>query len=257
MKRVLILIGAALLVSPAVASAKGPIDEATACGTDGCTTVALPPGAKEPDGMMLLFGMAPTTQPSPGPYYRLRISAEGEQWTSFYTDGKIGDGAADAWATVQEPLRSAIDRALAGHPPYQHHLPAVFVDGRKSGDPAAFAPILGTLPEAADSGEIARHAERWVPITFVGPDPWASITGFYDPRTGSMYMPDSGSRWMRVPPSVQSEITRMIGVASTVAPSRDSSRWQLWTGLGALAAVGLLVAAWLWRRSRPRAARVA
>jgi hypothetical protein len=258
MKRLVVMIAAALLASPAVASAKGPIEAASVCGTDGCNDVVLPAAAGKPEGMMLLFGTQPSMQPPPGAYYRLRVSAGSERMALFYAAGKVGDGSSAPWAAVSEPLRSAIDRALAGRSPYRFEIGSVFVDGRKSSRPDAFASIFGTLPPAAGSNEISRHSDRWETVQVMGAEstPWTSVTVFYDPPTGSIGAP-SGSRWLEAPASVRSEIDRMIGRSSAGATPGDSSRRPLWLGLGALLGSGAIVAAWLWRRSRPRPARIA
>jgi hypothetical protein len=260
MKRLIALTAAALLASPAAAFAKGPIEDASACGSDGCTAVVLPPEAKRQDGIRLVFGTAPTTAPAPGEYYRLNISMGPEKLALFYKDGVATEGSSTTWSSVSEPLRSAIDRALAGHSAYRYEISGVLVDGRRSGHPKAFMGMFGSLPPAAaDSRLISRHAERWVPIQVVGQTPWTSLTVYYDPPTGSISAISSGSQWLQAPASVRTEVDRMVGHTGGTASSPDDwPGWPLWAGLAvALALAGATVAAWLRRRSRPRPARIA
>lgn len=259
MKRLIALAAAALLASPAVAFAKGPIDAASACGTDGCSAVTVPPEAKTPDGMLLVFGSAPSTRPSPGPYYRLKITTGHEAIDLFYRDGKVTDGSSAAWSAVSEPLRSAIDRALAAHTAYDYRISGVLVDGRASSHPGAFAAAFGDLPQAASARAISMHADRWVTVEVLGHSPWTSLTLYYDPAAGAISTIASSERWLQAPAAMRAELDRLAGHRrSAVSSSGGWPGWQLWAGLAAaLAAAAAVVAAWLRRRTRPRSARIA
>jgi len=253
------LASVALLALPAVASAKGPIEEATACGADGCEAVVLPPEAGKPDGMMLLFGTSPTTQPPPGPWYRLEVSMGPEQLALYYAAGKVTEGSSGAWSAVGEPLRSAFERATAGLAPHPYEIRSAIVGGEGASNPAAFAALFGDLRESPQSGQIGRHQDRWLTVQLLGPEPtpWTSVTLFYDPPTGTVATPFTGSQWFVVPASVRAEVDRITGPVRAAPATGDSSRRPLWTALAVLLTSAALVSVWLQRRSRVRTARIA
>jgi hypothetical protein len=259
MRRALVLGATALLALPGVANAKGPIQKATVCGSDGCASVVLPRAAKGREGLLLVFGTSPTSAPRPGPYYRLRILASGERFALFYAGGRSNDGSSGSWFTVSEPLRSAIDRALAGRTPSPYRLASVLVGGRKSGHPNAFLPLVGRLPDAPSGGDSERHAKRAIPIQLLaaGHTPWTSVTLFYDPVNGTVSTPFTAARWLQAPPSVRAAVERVVGRTGAAPIHEGSSHARVWAVVAAVAAAALLAVAWLWRRSRPRTARVA
>ena len=194
MKRpfVVVIALAAAMIAPATAQAKGPISSLSACGDSACASVVLPPAAKAPEGMTLLFAGGTTGMPAPGAFYTLKMHSPGESFSMWYVPSPgIVSFDRGSWEIPAPELDRAIKAAIAGVAPARFHPAAVLVDGRNSSDPSAYTPLLGTMAAAdVNVNDVMQRQPDWVAITLrpAGETPWADVGANYDPQSGAVYV---------------------------------------------------------------------
>jgi hypothetical protein len=240
MKRSVILALAVLaaLAVPSLAGAK-EISKVELCGGDGCRELT---GAA---AQRLVGRGGDISRPpaSPGPYYRVTLTARGdgrtETWSIYYVPSAHTLALPDGnWQQLTGTVRAAYDRTTAGLEPYSTPvLKRVVIDGVAVHDPSSY---LALFEAGTSEGAVPSSLADWIPIElrFRGETPWSSDRPyvFYSPADGLL---QRGTDMVKLPDEMVASISARESLSSP-----DGFPWLI-TAVIALA-VALAVAAGVW-----------
>ena len=262
MKRLFVILIASILplVLAPTAQAKGPVKNIQVCGYGGCATIPVTPGrgVGRPDGILLLMGTPATQVPGPRPYVDLNVTlglGEGTM-SMFYVPG-VQVVLSDRWSQVPPDLGAKLDAAAARVGARKPTIAAVAVGERTSGDPGAYAPLLGSLQPAPapDPFDASRVGIRF---TTTEPTPWTPRGDGYASYVPSAHLIGIGLDWFRPTAALDAQLGIDSGAersAPAVAGDGLSPWWLVLPAAGAMA--GLLVVIVRRRRAHPGTVTVA
>lgn len=243
----LIVLGV-LVLADSVA-AKGPF-AVRICGSSGCTTVKQELDGRDLGTVLLVAAdsplKAPTVgEPAPAAYYSLQLEGWPRSTEFYYVPSVRTLGAAPYWYQMFGGFVRRMETLTAGLRPWPApRLTRVLVDGRRASDPAAYAALLGPLPDAPVPTEMGRSVRITLSAAHAGP--WTDVPMSYFPAAGTLYR---DSEWLRMPERLQTVVERDAGLAPPPATS-SGSRPLAWIVGGGLTALVLALAVGLTLRAR-------
>jgi hypothetical protein len=256
-KRLASLIASLVLLSmPATASAKGAIEGAQACGSDGCAAVSLPTEHGGAMGYPDLFRhpVESLADPPPGPYYELRLESDLATETFFVSPDASAihiETGFGSWVRTSDALAARIREATGGLSTYRFQLNEVTVDGRRVAGPASYAGLLSLPAGTISSSEADKHAADWVRLDLSSArvTPWTPgpVTVMYDPELRAV---STGStRWSALSAPMADRIEAAAGIAASREGSSLPSMWVL-AAVAVFPGILAIGSAELIRRSR-------
>jgi hypothetical protein len=247
--RRLLLIGLACsaalaLAAPALAKEMSLLQ---VCGTNGCNSIK--------PAVSLGHGGGPTETPAVEDYYLLKIGVgDGTkifERADLYFAPKAGvfTGAGmafgDGWSTLPKRAAARVLAAAEGLKLFRAPTPSeIYIEGRRSADPAAYGRLLASLDET--TAPVTSEGPILIGLSWSRPNPWSSESLVnYLPKAKVLLR---GGGYYRVPSDLASRIDRERRGLSPVAPSEFP-----WAALaGGLAGAPLVAAGGLllYRRRR-------
>lgn len=229
-----VLAGTALVAWPGQAAAKGVPTAVRACGPEACVTVT---------DRVVLVGVAHALERGAGaparmaPYLRLTVRPAMFDLRGFVVPARGVLQVNGADRRLGRRAATVLRAEVAGIAPYRPKVAAVWVAGRRSPDPAAFAAILGQ-PRIAMPAAVWHSRAVLVAIDLAGDTPWSAWgSALYFPALRVLHSPDGA--WVRV------TAAQARALAPALVGARQGSRARVPFAPVAAAVIALLAAACL------------
>lgn len=245
---------AAVALAP-TAAAKGPV-ALQVCGATGCKTIRDDFSGGGPNrgpisGILNSDMLDFAASPPPAAYYRVELKADWiERDPAFYVPAAGVLRVGSNWLALPDRVAAsmrAVTRRLAPWPPPA--LTRVLVNGRPVPDPAPYAALLGSLPEADKLPTAARYLT--IVLRADRPSPWTSVRPLeYFPRSDLLHR---YVEWLEVPAAIARRIERDAGLIQPPQVTTSSGRKDVAAALAVVGAVSVLGLALTLSRRRSRA----
>jgi hypothetical protein len=217
------------------------------CGESGCASATMSRFDKPPFDDTT----AGQLQPAVGPFYRIVFEVEGHRedtWRIYY-EPRSGLGAYETewgstmWLRFDGELAPIVKRLAQRVPPFPSPpVQSVTVGGHAvEGDPGSFLQLFG-----ASNRDDRPHSDEAVPIRIASPlrNPWTeeALLRYYPEENILQLGPGAFVR-------LDAELAADVEASRELGADGSSVPWAVVAGVVGAAALALLAAAWLTRRS--------